>query len=281
MAVSRRPVRESRSFRMTLLLVHPKDVSSQVGRKVRWMKTQLIISGLCSKVQGSDSGFSTYPAVQLRKCRPTPSFTPRQTLMPKFDQSPFYVNNSGGHREPISYIAGLWCCRSRGALPRYVTIFLGVEAGAEIGLEAAGSLCPEGTSCRGVSILALELKLSPITLAIVAGLAFTKKSRPACIAFDSCSSTASMRAARTNAPRTPVASHAVSRLNLLIMSPVNGHFLVLGCFGTWAWFLHSGNTPRKRVGAYKCLVTPNMDALNAELLGGAPFPMSNATRQTE
>jgi hypothetical protein len=32
--------------------------------------------------RGGVSGFSNYPAVQLRKYRPTPSFTPRQTLMP-------------------------------------------------------------------------------------------------------------------------------------------------------------------------------------------------------
>ena len=69
-------------------------------------------------------GFSTHPAVQLRKCRPTPSFTPRQTLTPKFDQSPFYVNNSRGHRGPVSYIARLWCWRLRGNLPGCVMIFL-------------------------------------------------------------------------------------------------------------------------------------------------------------
>ena len=36
-----------------------------------------------------------------------------------------------------------------------------------------------------VSVLPLELGLSAITLAIVAGLAFTKKSGPTCITFDS------------------------------------------------------------------------------------------------
>ena len=36
-----------------------------------------------------------------------------------------------------------------------------------------------------VSVLPLELGLSAITLAIVARLAFTKKSGPACITFDS------------------------------------------------------------------------------------------------
>jgi hypothetical protein len=41
---------------------------------------------------GGVGGFLFYPAVQLRKCRPTPNFTPRQTLMPEFDQSPFYIN---------------------------------------------------------------------------------------------------------------------------------------------------------------------------------------------
>jgi len=73
---------------------------------------------------GGVGGFFAYPSVQVRKCRPTPSFTPRQTLMPKFDQSPFYVNNSRGHRGPVSYIAGLWCWRLRGALPRCLTVFL-------------------------------------------------------------------------------------------------------------------------------------------------------------
>ena len=97
-------------------------------------------------------------------------------------------------------------------------------------------------------ILLLELELSAITLATAAGLAFSEKSRSACVTFGWYSWTASIRAARTKAPRTPVASHAVSRLKLLITSPVNGHFLVFGCFSTWAWFLHSGNTLRKGSG---------------------------------
>jgi hypothetical protein len=79
---------------------------------------------LIPRCGGVSGGFSTYPAVQLRKCRPTPSFTPRQTLMPKFDQSPFYVNNSRGHRGPVSYIARHWCWRLRELLPRCVTIFV-------------------------------------------------------------------------------------------------------------------------------------------------------------
>ena len=145
-----------------------------------------------------------------------------------------------------------------------------MKAGAEIGDVAAGSISEEGISCRGGSVnvgamllpgpevtLPLELELFATTLATVAKLAFGKRSLSACVAFDWCSSTASMRAARTTAPRTPVASQAVSRLKLLITSPVNGHFLVLGSFSTWAWFLHSGNTLRKWVGAHiKLLVTP-------------------------
>ena len=77
-------------------------------------------------------------------------------------------------------------------------------------------------------ILPLELELFANTLSTVAELALRKRLRSACVAFDWRSSTASMRAAKTRAPRTPVASHAVSRLKLLITSPVNGHFLVLG-----------------------------------------------------
>ena len=76
---------------------------------------------------GGVGGFLFYPAVQLRKCRPTPSFTPRQTLMPEFDQSPFYTNKSRRQRGSVSYIAGLWCWRLRGVLPRCVTIFLRSE----------------------------------------------------------------------------------------------------------------------------------------------------------
>src|ERR1700735_2357479 len=41
---------------------------------------------------GGVGRFSTYHYVQFRKCCPTPSFAPRQTLMPEFDQSPFYIN---------------------------------------------------------------------------------------------------------------------------------------------------------------------------------------------
>jgi hypothetical protein len=107
------------------------------------------------------------------------------------------------------------------------------------------------------AILPLELELSAITLGTAAGLSFGKRSRSACVTFGWYSWTASIRAMRTKVPRTPVASHAVSRLKLLITSPVNGHFLVLGCFSTWAWFLHSGNTLRKRVRAHvKLLVVP-------------------------
>jgi hypothetical protein len=145
-----------------------------------------------------------------------------------------------------------------------------VKAGAEIGDVAAGSTSEEGISCRGGSvnvgstllpcpkvILPLELELFANTLSTVAELAFGKRLRSACVAFDWRSSTARMRAARTRAPRTPVASHAVSRLKLLITSPVNGYFLVLGSFSTWAWLLHSGNTLRKRVRAHiKLLVVP-------------------------
>jgi hypothetical protein len=34
-------------------------------------------------------------------------FTPHQTLMPEFDQSPFHTNKSRHHRGPAPYIAGL------------------------------------------------------------------------------------------------------------------------------------------------------------------------------
>jgi hypothetical protein len=73
---------------------------------------------LIPRCGGVSGGFSTYPAVQLRKCRPTPSFTPRQTLMPEFDQAPFHIDKSRRHRGPVPYIAGLWCWRLRGACLR-------------------------------------------------------------------------------------------------------------------------------------------------------------------
>src|ERR1700738_1316644 len=44
---------------------------------------------------GGVGGFSPYPSVQVRKCRPAPRFfTFRRTLMPEFDQPPFYIDRS-------------------------------------------------------------------------------------------------------------------------------------------------------------------------------------------
>jgi hypothetical protein len=44
---------------------------------------------------GGVGGFFAYPWVQVRKGRPTPGFfTFRQTLMPEFDQPPFYIDSS-------------------------------------------------------------------------------------------------------------------------------------------------------------------------------------------
>jgi hypothetical protein len=48
---------------------------------------------------GGVGGFFSYPSVQVRKCRPAPRFfTFRQTLMPEFDQPPFYIDRSKRHR---------------------------------------------------------------------------------------------------------------------------------------------------------------------------------------
>ena len=74
---------------------------------------------------GGVGGFFVYPSFQLRKCRPAPRyFNFGQTLMPEFHQSPFYINKSRRQKGPVSYIAGLWCWRLRGVLPRCVTKFL-------------------------------------------------------------------------------------------------------------------------------------------------------------
>jgi hypothetical protein len=44
---------------------------------------------------GGIGGFFAYCAVQVRKCRPIPRFfTPLQTLMPEFDQPPFYIDRT-------------------------------------------------------------------------------------------------------------------------------------------------------------------------------------------
>src|ERR1700730_10918392 len=93
-----------------------------LSRSYQWRNNQTSLALIVGS--GGVGGFLFYPAVQLRKFRPTPSFTPRQTLMPEFDQSPFYIDKSRRHRGPVPYIAGLWCWRLRGALPRCVTIFL-------------------------------------------------------------------------------------------------------------------------------------------------------------
>jgi len=102
-------------------------------------------------------------------------------------------------------------------------------------------------------------------LATVAGLAFSKRSRSACLAFGWHSWTASIRAARTKPPRTPVASHAVSRSKLLITSPVNGHFLVcLNLLTKECSFQHSNNTLKKWVGAIRQPLVTQL--LNSERL---------------
>src|SRR5580693_7212568 len=111
-----------------------------------------------------------------------------------------------------------------------------------------------------------------MTLAIVAGLTFTKKSRPASIGFDLSSSTASMRVARTKAPRTPVASQAVSRLKPLITSRVNGHFLVLRCLARGRGLCIQGIPLEKWSGLHKLLVTP-IGGLNRRLEVLADFSM--------
>ena len=72
-----------------------------------------------------------------------------------------------------------------------------MKAGAEIGDVAAGSISEEGISCRGGSAnvgsmllpgpevtLPLELEPFATTLVTVAKLAFGKRSRSACVAFD-------------------------------------------------------------------------------------------------
>jgi hypothetical protein len=52
---------------------------------------------------GGVSGFLFQSAVQIRKCRPIPRFfTPRQTLMPEFDQPPFYIDRTKLPGRPVS-----------------------------------------------------------------------------------------------------------------------------------------------------------------------------------
>jgi hypothetical protein len=44
---------------------------------------------------GGVSGFFVRPSVQMRECRPAPGFLVfGQTLMPEFDQSPFYFGST-------------------------------------------------------------------------------------------------------------------------------------------------------------------------------------------
>ena len=48
---------------------------------------------------GGVGGFFSFPSVQVRKCRPASGFfASRQTFMPEFDQSPFYIDRSRRHR---------------------------------------------------------------------------------------------------------------------------------------------------------------------------------------
>src|ERR1700730_15788264 len=96
-----------------------------LSRSYQWRNNQTSLALIVGS--GGVGGFLFYPAVQLRKFRPTPSFTPRQTLMPEFDQSPFYIRKSRRHKGPVSYITGLWCWRLRRILSRGVTVFLRSE----------------------------------------------------------------------------------------------------------------------------------------------------------
>jgi hypothetical protein len=47
---------------------------------------------------GGVGGFLFRPTGQVRKCRPASGFTFRQTLMPEFDQTPFYIARSRRRR---------------------------------------------------------------------------------------------------------------------------------------------------------------------------------------
>jgi hypothetical protein len=73
---------------------------------------------------GGVGGFFVYPSFQIRKCRPAPrSFNFGQTLMPEFQQTPFYIDSSRRQKGPVSDIARLRCGRLHGLLPRCVMKF--------------------------------------------------------------------------------------------------------------------------------------------------------------
>jgi len=114
-----------------------------------------------------------------------------------------------------------------------------------VGVDAAASICEEGLSFGDISVNAWSTLLAcpegispvdffpfkPTSLNSVAELAFGKRSPPACtdssvrsaaFGWRSGTRTAVTRAAETTAPTTSVASHPVSRLNLLITSFVSG-----------------------------------------------------------
>jgi hypothetical protein len=86
---------------------------------------------------------------------------------------------------------------------------------AEASVIARSTLLP----CPAI-ILSSEPELLASTLPALLGLRFGKSSRSAGLVFGWHSWITSTRAAKTTVPKTPAASQTVSRLNLLIVSPV-------------------------------------------------------------
>ena len=77
---------------------------------------------------GGVGGFFAYSRAQVRKCCPIPRlFASRQTLMPEFDQPPFYIDRTKRHRCPVSYVAVLCSSHPCRILPICVTIYFRCE----------------------------------------------------------------------------------------------------------------------------------------------------------